>query len=275
MELQSLIDQPHKLPTVPAVTMKLIASFSDENVAFRQISEQISADPALSAKLLRLANSAYFHLSRTIGTVEDALHMLGFVMVRNLVLGNGMAVAFRNTQGMDLQQFWRFNLLAASAARWMATKAGLNSDLVFTVGLMHGIGQLQMHVAAPQAVLPLDKLVPVLDGGRAALEKETLGFHNGDVAAELARIWNFPAPIVLALRWVPEPLGAPEFSDAAACVHLGTWVARQALQPTSPEQMQASFPALVAQPLGLSWQQIDQELPPAAELTLGLDSLLD
>ena len=122
MDIKSLLDQPHKLPSVPAVTQKLIASFSDEDVAFKQIAEQISADPALTAKLLRLANSAYFHLSRTIGTVEDALHMLGFVMVRNLVLGNGMAVAFRNTKGMDLQQFWRYNLLTASASRWLAEK---------------------------------------------------------------------------------------------------------------------------------------------------------
>jgi HD-like signal output (HDOD) protein len=274
MDIQSLIDQPHKLPTVPAVTLKLIASFSDEDVALRQIAEQISADPALSAKLLRLANSAYFHLSRTVGSVEEALQMLGFVMVRNLVLGNGMAVAFRDTQGMDLHQFWRYNLFAASAARWLAVKAGVNSDLVFTVGLMHGIGQLQMHVAAPQAVLPLDKKLPVLDAGRAALEKETLGFHNGDVAAELARLWNFPEAIVLSLRQVPDPLDAPDFSAAAGCVHIGAWAARQAVAPSAQEQRECSFPREVAQPLGLSWELLEQQMPPVAELSLGLDGLL-
>ena len=204
MDIKSLLDQPHKLPSVPTVTQKLIASFSDEDVAFKQIAEQISADPALTAKLLRLANSAYFHLSRTIGTVEDALHMLGFVMVRNLVLGNGMAAAFRNTKGMDLQQFWRYNLYAASAARWVAGKAGENADLTFTVGLMSGIGQLQMHVVLPREVLLLDKSMHVLDAGRAALEQETLGFHNVDVAAELAQLWNFPQPIVYAMRCVVE-----------------------------------------------------------------------
>jgi HD-like signal output (HDOD) protein len=274
MDIQSLIDQPHKLPTVPAVTLKLIASFSDEDVSFQQIAEQISADPALSAKLLRLANSAYFHLSRTVGSVEDALQMLGFVMVRNLVLGNGMAVAFRNTKGMDLQQFWRYNLLAASASRWLAAKADVNSDLVFTVGLMHGIGQLQMHVAAPQAVLPLDKTLSVLDAGRAALEKETLGFHNGDVAAELARLWNFPAAIVVAMRQVPDPLAAPDFSDAAACVHLGAWAARQAVVPAADASQPVEFPLAVAERLGLSQQLLETEMPPVAELALGLDDLL-
>ena len=56
---------------------------------------------------------------------------------------------------------------------------------MFTVGLMHGIGQLQLHVAAPEAVQPLDKALHPLDAGRAALEKKTLGFHNGDVAANV------------------------------------------------------------------------------------------
>jgi HD-like signal output (HDOD) protein len=274
MDIKSLLDQPHKLPTVPAVTQRLIASFSDEDVAFKQIVDQISADPALSAKLLRLANSAYFHLSRTIGTVEDALHMLGFVMVRNLVLGNGMAAAFRNTKGMDLQQFWRYNLYAASAARWLAGKSGVNADLVFTVGLMGGIGQLQMHVAAPEAVLPLDKTKHVLDADRATLEKQTLGFHNGDVAAELAKLWNFPEPIVEGMRGVPDPLDSPEFSEAAACVHMGAWVARHAIQQSTPEQQASNFPATVARRLGISLELFAGEMPPVTELAAGLDEML-
>jgi HD-like signal output (HDOD) protein len=274
MDIQSLLDQPHKLPSVPAVTQKLIASFSDEDVAFKQIAEQISADPVLSAKLLRLANSAYFHLSRTIGTVEDALHMLGFVMVRNLVLGNGMAAAFRNTKGMDLPQFWRYNLFAASGARWVAGKAGANADLVFTVGLMCGIGQLQMHVVLPQEVLAMDKAINVLDAGRAALEQEILGFHNVDVAAELARLWNFPEPIVHAMRCVIDPLNAKEYSEAAACVHMGNWAARSAIQQATPEQMQASFPLAVGKRLGMDWDRVAEEMPPLAELCAGLEDML-
>lgn len=274
MDIKSLFDQPHKLPTVPAVTQKLIASFSDEDVSFKQIAEQISADPALSAKLLRLANSAYFHLSRSIGTVDEALQMLGFVMVRNLVLGNGMSAAFRNTAGMDLKQFWLYNLYTACSSRWIAAKVDVNADLVFTVGLMHGLGQLQMHVAAPQAVVPLDKTLPVLDAGRAALEKSTLGFHNGEVAAELARLWNFPEPIVDGLRDVPDPMAAKVFSHAAACVHLGAWAARNAIAPAPEDQAPVNYPLAVAQKLGVSWDIVALEMPPMGELSAGLEDML-
>lgn len=275
MDIKTLLDEPRKLPTVPKVTQQLIQSFSDENVAFADIIAQLSADPVLSAKLLRLANSAYFHFSRTIGSIDDALRMLGFVMVRNLVLGNGMAAAFRNTKGMDLRQFWQYNLYAASASRWLAAKAGANADEAFTVGLMHGIGQLHLHAAAPEAVAALDRKMHVLDAGRAALECQELGFHHGDVAAELARFWHFPERITTALRQVPAPPQTEDFSQVAGCVHLGAWRARGEVLATSPEDLAAAFPVASGQRLGLAWQRIDAEMPTLAELTEGLQSMLD
>jgi HD-like signal output (HDOD) protein len=282
MQIQSLIDQPSKLPTVPKVTQQLIESFSSEDSTSHEIAETISADPALSAKLLRLANSAYFHVSRTIGTVEDALHMLGFVMVRNLVLGNGMVAAFRNIPGLDLQQFWRYNLNTACASRWLAMRADLNGDVAFTLGLLHAIGELQMHAVASAEMRPLDKKLSVLDAGRAKLESEVLGFHYGQVSAELAKIWNFPLELIEALRHVPDPLAAAELSRPAAVVHLGAWRARVDALQCSDEAIVASYPADVARRLGLpwSWAQLStdadgQGMPELKELTIGLDAMLE
>lgn len=274
MDIKSLLDQPNKLPTVPKVTQQLIESFSHDEVDFQDIVRLLSADPVLSAKLLRLANSAYFHVSRTIGSVDDALRMLGFAMVRNLVLGNGMAAAFRHTKGMDLSRFWLYNLYTAGASRWLAGKAGVNADAAFTVGLMHGIGQLHLHAAALAAVAPLDKILDVLDAGRAVLEQRELGFHHGDVAAELAQFWHFPAPITTALRQVPAPMEGEEFSEIAGCVHLGAWRARSDVLATAPDAWAASFPAAVGQRLDLSLDLLDAEMPPLAELTDGLRSML-
>lgn len=285
MELKSLLDQPSKLPTIPEVAQQLIKSFGSEDVSIDQIARQLASDPALSAKLLRLANSAYFNVSRTIGTVDDALRMLGFVMVRNLVLGNGMVAAFRNTPGMDLKQFWLYNLYTACASRWLAGTAGVNTDLVFTLGLMHGIGQLQMHVGIPEAMLALDKEMNVLDAGRAELEKQALGFHYGDVSAELAKIWNFPQPLISALRDIPQPSAAQQWSEPAAWVHMGAWRARTEVLAMTDEEVVASYPAEVGKRLGLapSWVpalaeqfhgQAEFIMPPLKEIAEGLDAML-
>ena len=286
MDIQTLLDQPGKLPTVPKVTQKLIESFSDEDASIDDIARQIAADPALTAKLLRLANSAYFHVSRTIGTVDDALRMLGFVMVRNLVLGNGMVAAFRNTKGLDLKQFWRHNLYTACGARWLARKGRGNGDLAFTLGLMHGIGQLQMHAVAPEAMAPLDAQMNVLAAGRAELERATLGFHYADVSAELAKLWNFPKPLIDALRDVPQPLASAEFSDAAGWVHLGAWRARIEVLGLQADDPACVYPAELGERLGLGPQWVgspgstpsedDEDVMPALKvLTEGLEAMLN
>jgi HD-like signal output (HDOD) protein len=286
MELKNLIDQPSKLPTIPKVAQQLISSFSSEDVSVTDIASQLAADPALSAKLLRLANSAYFHVSRTIGTVEAALQMLGFVMVRNLVLGNSMAAAFKNTPGIDLKQFWRYNLYTACATRWLAHRADFNSDMAFTLGLMHGIGQLQMHAGMPQAMVPLDKQMSVLDARRTELEKQSFGFHYGDVSAELAKLWNFPPLLIDALRNIAQPLSSPEFSESAAWVHMGAWRARCEVLGLSADDQLASYPHEVGKRLKLepTWVSSlsDQSpgfelllMPEMSELTDGLEAMFE
>lgn len=291
MDLKSLIDDPSKLPTIPKVGQQLIASFSSEDVSVTEIANQLAADPALSVKLLKLANSAYFHVSRTIGTVDAALQMLGLVMVRNLVLGSSIAGAFRHTAGIDLPQFWRYNLYTACTARWLADRTDVNSDRVFTLALLHAIGQLQMHAVAAQAMASLDRQMDVLAPDRAQLEQQTFGFNYGDVSAELAQAWNFPLPLTEALRHITQPLAAAEFLEASALVHLGAWRARAEVLGWSEAEQVASYPAAVGERLYLQpdWTPAlaahahanahpdarQQVMPPLAELTAGLEALFD
>lgn len=287
MNLQSLIDLPGKLPTVPQVAQRVIASLGSEDVSAAEIAELIAADPVLSAKLLRLANSSYFQMARSIETVEDAIRVLGLGMVRNLVLATGMVRAFSHTPGMDLHQFWKHNLFTACAARWLAGHCDVNSDLAFTLGLMHGIGQLHMHLATPAAMVALDQQVHVLAHGRAALEKASLGFHYCEVSAALARLWNFPPSLAEALGQIPQPLAAAEFSAAAALVHLGAWHTSNCMLATPDAENAASYPQEVGQRLGLdpAWALAPDEtvadqpglprMPVLADLTHGLEQMLE
>jgi HD-like signal output (HDOD) protein len=285
MDIKTLTDRPAKLPAVSGVAQKIIASFGTEDISVSDISRTISADPGLSAKLLWLANSAYFQVSKTIGTVDGALQMLGFVMVRNLVLGNSLARAFDNACGMDLKKFWRYNLYTACASRWLASRLGINTDFVFTLGLMHGIGQLQLHAVAPAAMTTLDQQVDVLDAQRPKFEVMALGFHYGEVSAELAKAWNFPPVLVDALRLIPEPLASPTFLPAAACVHLGAWRARVDVLGFTPAGALSSYPSEVAAKLGIGreWAKVDETesaslrestaMPALKELSVGLEEL--
>ena len=288
MDLRSLIDHPSKLPTVPRVTQRVIASFGAEDVTVGEIAELIEADPVLSAKLLRLANSSYFQVSRSIESVEDAIRILGLAMVRHLVLAGGMMGIYVNMPGVDLRQFWAHSLYTACTARWLAEHCAVDRDQVFALGLMHGIGQLHMHSVAPAATVALDQQVHVLSAERARSETNALGFNYLNVSAALASLWNFPPTLVEPLQYIADPLAAPHFSAEAAIVYLGAWHARNTLLEASTPDFHLHYPFDVGSRLGISatWVLPETEvgatdgaamppIPELHELTHGLDEILN
>jgi HD-like signal output (HDOD) protein len=285
MTIASLFVHTTHLPAVPKVVHKLIASLGRDDVSVAEIAAELSADPVLSAKVLRLANSAYFRLSHRVGSVDDALQVLGFQLVRNLVLGMGVLGAFRSVAGIDLPAFARYSVHSACAARWLTHAAELDAEVGFIVGLTHGLGQLVLHTALPLQMVQLDRDVHPLAGARAAAERAVLGYHHGDVAAELARRWNFPSAVSVALAAVPDPLAAATPLPLAAWVHLATWRARAELFRWSGGQIQAELPLAVARSLDRSGDWLlasagmapggqPAPLPPLATLTQGLESML-
>ncbi len=284
MTLAALFSKPAALPVVPKVVQQLIQSFQRDDISIAQIAEQLAADPVLSAKTLRLANSAYFHVSRHIGTVDDALRMLGFVMVRNLVVGCGVSGAFKGVQGIDLPRFWRHSAHTAAVARWLAPHAQLNSDQAFTIGLLQGVGQLVMHAADAAHVRPLDDACDPLSRERAALERERLGYHHGEVGGELARRWNFPPAISDPLSQAPMPPDKGRLEPQAALAHIAAWRSRIDVLRLTDEQAQAECPLAPAKALGLelAWCEgrLDIEghdgpatMPPLADLGSGMESM--
>ncbi|MCG2585640.1 HDOD domain-containing protein [Massilia sp. TS11] len=274
MKLEALFQNPHALPTAPKVVEELIASFDNAGVTTQEIAKKLATDPVLSAKLLRLANSAYYHVSRSIGTVDDAVMMLGFVTVRTLVISSGLVTGFKTVPGMDLKTFWRYSLHSAVGAKWLAKTCKENMDLAFTIGMMHAIGQLVMHAAMPEQAMQLDKTALPLSHGRFDAEQAAFGYTFADVGAELANRWKFPPVFASTIRAFPAPQGESGIDRMAALIHLAAWRARCDEAHASREDMLAQFPSAVAGALGLSEAALLDEMPPPAELAAGLEELV-
>ncbi len=274
MQLDALFQQAQALPTIPKVAQELIQSFNDEDVAVGDIIRTISTDQVLSARLLRLANSAYYHVSRTVASVEDAVTMLGFVNVRTLVISTGLTGGFKSIPGMDLKRFWRHSLHTSVAARHLAKQIDLNSDLAFTVGLMHAIGQLVMHVAMPEVMLQMDKTLNALDPRRVALEQQSFGYSYFDVGAELARRWKFPEEFANAIAASGQPFDAGLFDPVGALVHIAAWRSRAEENLLNAEEIEAGWPADVGARIGLPLGALLADLPPWAELSAGMEELI-
>jgi HD-like signal output (HDOD) protein len=274
MKLDALFQHPDALPTAPKLVQDLIESFNSENVSTEEIVRKLAVDQVLSAKLLRLANSAYFHVSRSIGTVEDAVSMLGFVTVRTLVISNGLVNGFKAMPGFDLKKFWRYGLHTGVVAKWLAKKARQNGDQAFTVGLMHGIGQLVMHTAMPEQMLQLDKMAAPLDSRRLDIETTSFGYNFATVSAELARRWKFPVSFSTVIDAFPDPLAHEPVDPMACLIHIAAWRARAESNGLDADEIAATFPVDVAEQIGLTQEIVCEDMPPLSELVAGLDQLI-
>src|SRR5690606_13193481 len=239
-----------------------------------RIVRTIETDPVLSARLLRLSNSAYYHVSRSIGTVGEAVTMLGFVTVRTLVISSGLTGGYNSLPGMDLPRFWRYSVQAAGAARWLAKASQHNSDLCFTVALMHGIGQLIMHAGMPEQMLQLDKVADPLSPQRLDMERSAFGYSFAQVSAELVRQWRFPVDFSEAIHHFPAPLAHGQCRAVACVLHLAAWRARGAGQGMDLDALQADLPIDVCMALGLNPATLLDNMPPMEELCEGLEALV-
>ena len=274
MDIDALLHNPNCLPTAPKVVDELISSFLYPNVSVDEIARKLSTDPVLSAKLLRLANSAYYHVSRTIGNIDDAIRMLGFVTVRTLVISSGLVSGFKAVPGLDLKRFWRYSLNTAVAAKWLAREAADSTELAFTIGMMHALGQLVIHTGLPEEAQELDKLTGVYEPGRSAAELDAFGFDAGAVGAELALRWKFPDIFAATIRAFADPAQHGEWSRLPAIVHLAVWRAQAQENELDADEMAATLPVDVVRSLELDPDTLLDEMPPLSELAEGLEELV-
>ena len=274
MTLEELLHQPQALPSAPGIVKELIQSFEDENISLQDISRKISADQVLTVKLLRLANSAHYHVSRTIGTVDQAVTLLGFLTVRTLVISTGLTGSFKSIKGINPEYFWRYSLHSAVVAKWLARKTHQNLETAFTIGLMHAIGELVMRLGMPDKCEQMDKMIDFWSLRRLEMERIDFGYGYDKVSAALASHWGFPSEFISTLEMFSDPLAEEPVDRLAVIVHLATWFARAYKNGLSVEDMEADFPTEIAEVIGLTFAEVNEEMPSLDELSGGLDVLI-
>lgn len=248
-----------KLPTISEVAQGLIKTLNDEDATVDEVRTLIAKDPALSAKLLRLANSAQFGLSREVSSLNEAINLVGMSKVRTLSLAACMSDAFPKLPGLNQADFWRGSMACAGHAQWLAGVAGADAQQAWLAGMMVRLGELLIGQADPATLQEIEKL-PQLPGVRWERETRLIGHTEGQITAELARRWNFPKEIVRALQASADPLAEKPFLRLAAIVHLACILADA---QTSQTAVVEAIPADVAESMHMEPQWIADHMPSA------------
>lgn len=249
-------------PVMPEVGHALIQTLSHEDADSFNVCRIIGKDPALTATMLRMANSALFGLSGSVATLERALSVVGMARVRARALAVCMSRIAVLPVGLERMTFWRYCMLCAGYAQWLADLCDVDDQQAWLGGMMLRLGEINLGQARSLA-LPQIEAQPIQPGERWQRERQLVGFDEGEVTAELAQHWDLPDALIKGLRHSGRPLAAPEFSRLAAVLHLAGHLADCGAITT---QSIDALPVLLLQVLQLDSQTLGLEPPEAQKL---------
>ena len=208
------------LPPLPATAQEILTCFGDEFIDANKIAAVVDGDPGICAKLLGLANSAYFGLAEPVNDIAEAIsRVLGVDTVRSLVLAMAIQQSFNCKQcpEFDVVRFWTQSLMAAECCKKIASvdksADDAERDLAYSAGLCHNLGLMALTHIEPA------RTNEVLKQNRENDQNDTLAeLFNAEfstdhkiVTAELGRIWSLPAPMVAAYQYRAFPSSHCEF----------------------------------------------------------------
>lgn len=212
MELESLallVGRSQNLPMLPQVASSIIRLADDPNSSTREMAIIIEQDPAISAKVLRVANSAAYG-SRGVACLTTALNLLGMKTMQAMVI----AIAYQqvisdkqSAKSFSKLDFWRHSLAAATGARILGKLiAPDEAEELYLTGLIHDVGMLVLDRFIPDdfdsaITLSCEQEIPLHEA-----ETQTLGFNHAEVGALLVEKWELPPRMEGAIRYHHEPL---------------------------------------------------------------------
>jgi len=211
------------LVSLPEVYARVRGLLDDPRARMQDFASAISRDPALTARLVKIANSAMFGCPGRVETVSRAVTLLGTQQLHDLVLATSVARAFAgiSPRWVDVQTFWRSSVYCGVVARTLAARCHvLDVARLFVEGLLRDIGHLVIYSQIPdQAGAALQRATET-GAPIAEVEREVLGFDYAEVGGELLRSWKVPETLHTAVRFHVDPEGAPGSLFETAIVHI-------------------------------------------------------
>jgi len=231
-DLRTTLASIQELPALPTLVTEINALLSNPKTTAPELSKLVSRDPALTAKLLKIANSSFFGLPKRLDSVNQSIIVLGFNTVRSIVLCSSVLDVFSKSKSkaksLSQKDFWAFSVGVAAASRVVARNAGeQKTETFFVTGLLHGVGKMVLDrflsdhfdLAMRRSI---EKGIPLWQA-----ERETLGVSNAQAGGIMLDLWKLSRDMSAAVEFQEDPSSAPEnFRKGSAYILVGNVLAR-------------------------------------------------
>ena len=276
---RDLIDECPELGSPPIIYKRLVEVINHPRGAAGDVANVIREDTALTARLLKLVNSAFFAFPRKIDTVTQAVNVVGTSQVRDLSLATSVTDLFKNVPPdvLDVEGFWKHSLACGVAARVIAGLRGeANIERYFVAGILHDLGRLVLVLRAPDEVMTMVELARDRGVMLFETERERIGTDHARLGGALMDRWSMPEALREAVRLHHEPNKAERYPDEAAVIHVADILANALQLGSSGERFVPQISAgawarlgIAPQMMGFAVEDLDRQYGAAVHL-LGL-----
>jgi len=228
------IEQIDSLPSLPSIVSRLIQVVNSPDTSADDAAKLIQKDPALTTKMLRLANSAFYGIPRSISSVSSAVVILGFNTIRSLVLSASVMKMFSGSKkpAFDKDRFWKHSIVCALAAKTIVRQfinvRMMDPESAFCAGILHDIGKLIFSEFAGDDYQEVCAFARSNNLSLLEAERRMLGIGHSDIGRILADKWALPLDLEYALVFHHEPKNADNLLDLVTTVHIADVLTHQA-----------------------------------------------
>ncbi len=264
MNLSKFTKKIHDLPTISIVASQINVEEKKESLTAKSLSVIIAKDPALTSKVLKLANSAYYGLVKQVNTLDRAVTVLGFNTIKSLALTVAVFNFFKHDfdTRLDIKGLWFHSLGCAVSSKVLVSVTDAEyAEQAFVAGIIHDIGIIAIAHYLPHEMEEILKAMHDLQALQFEVEKEILGFTHQRVGGLIADQWNFPEEYIQAIKYHDGPIPSsidedPVSAKLARAVYIGNQLAKVMRLGKSIDPSVAKIPIDVWQALGISREVI-------------------
>ena len=232
---QRIIEDIRKLPSLPEIATRLMEVVNSPETSADDAASLIEKDPALTSTLLRMANSAFYGMPRTVSSVSSAVVILGFNTIRSIVLSASILKVFSSkgeVEQFNHQRFWRHSILCAIGARLIAKQLMhtlmLDPESAFCAGILHDIGKLIFEQYVPGEFSKacshaVENKMPLVKA-----EKEIMGITHAEIGNIIADKWALPLDLENALVYHHTPYQTDKPLNFVTTIHCADQMAHKA-----------------------------------------------
>lgn len=259
MDVCTIAKNANVIFTLPEVALQVNNLMRQGNAKNYELEDVIRHDPALTAKILKFANSAYFGFSGEIDTITRAITLIGHKELYNLVLATSVTSTFNgiSTDLVDMETFWYHSVICGVTAKLTATYLRQTErERFFIAGLLHGIGKLIIYDQFPEKSAQVLSYINRGEDLVVEAEQRVFGFTYAELGAEFLKQWLLPASIWKLIKYQTDPLSKDEFKDDACIMYVAIHIANR-IQPCA--KLTIDFDKMAPLEKPAVWQHIGFE----------------